>query len=118
MRYFSLLKRLATKSNHQQHKHSSILIKKKHILNFGFNSTKTHPKSTHNFHSTHAELSVLIGSDPADVLDSTLIVARFRSDGTLGLSRPCSSCWSMLQSYGVKEVIYSTNEKEWKRELL
>jgi len=40
----------------------------------------------------------------------TVIVMRFRKDGSLGIAKPCVDCHRLLDNYGVKNVYYSIND--------
>lgn len=58
--------------------------------------------------SFHAEARVLrkIGAG------GTVYVARVRKDGSVGMSRPCTSCCRMLRFRGAK-CYYTIDEGEW-----
>lgn len=56
----------------------------------------------------HSELSTLIKARRNQV--HTLVVQRFKSDGSLALAKPCASCWLAIKEFDVKYVMYSTEE--------
>jgi deoxycytidylate deaminase len=51
----------------------------------------------------HAEMNVLRWSRPGD----TLIVYRFKKDGSPTMAKPCSDCRRMIITCGIKKVTYT-----------
>ncbi len=47
---------------------------------------------------------------------STVYVARINKAGQMRMARPCEACWRKLKGWGVKEVVYTTDNEGWKRE--
>lgn len=45
-------------------------------------------------------------------------VERYAKDGSLRMARPCTRCFNLLKDYGVREIIYTTPERQWKEERL
>lgn len=76
------------------------------------NGLKTHPASRHlkpSGHicrSLHAEESALMAAIPGD----SLIVLRFRFDGSLAMAKPCADCQRAIDAAGIKRVWFS-NER-------
>lgn len=88
------------------------------ILAIGANLYKRgHPDSRNEFCSTHAEHSCLLRRRHYDG-DTNLImyVARLRSDGTAGCSKPCGNCMELCRLAGVKRIRY-TDEHGARREI-
>lgn len=56
--------------------------------------------------SSHAEARVLAKAGKG----STLIVARVRKNGTLGLAKPCPACQALIRSKEVEAVYYSVGD--------
>lgn len=112
LRFFKLAEKLAQKSDHPDHKHGAVLIRKNKILGIGFNQYKTHSKSTHDFKMIHAEFAVLLNAGLEDLTGCELYVVRKRKNGELANSRPCKSCSEMLRLLNIDKVYYSTDTKD------
>ena len=92
--------------------------KRGRILSYGENSySKTHPlmaelsKEMHGHPEKmylHAEVQALLRC--GDRKPYKLVVQRFDSEGNPKLAKPCRTCQSIIKSYGVKIVRYTTEE--------
>jgi deoxycytidylate deaminase len=96
----------------------AVLFKGGSVVNVGFNDYRYSSKFRKYYQkkgrrpTLHAEQSAILGV-PLDTLSrSSLLVVRVRSNGELGLARPCESCIKMLAAVGVKRIFYSTNDGE------
>lgn len=104
-----------------EHKHFTFIIDKNKILSFGFNQTfKTAPlasKYGYRFNSIHSELHAIMRFPyrPAELRRCTMVNLRFRSDGSLGMSKPCSKCQKLINDFNLNEVWYSTNDGVFQR---
>jgi tRNA(Arg) A34 adenosine deaminase TadA len=107
MKFLKLLKKLSTFSDHGQHKMSCVIADKNRVVTMGFNSVKTHSKSTAKFHMLHAELSAILGFSYEDLRGCTAYVFRQHRDGNFAMARPCPACEAALRQVGIKKVIYS-----------
>lgn len=56
----------------------------------------------------HGEIQALINAKGKDV--HTLLVQRFDSKGNPRLAKPCKVCELAIRDYGVKKVIYTTDQ--------
>ena len=56
----------------------------------------------------HSELEALLQSKSKDV--HSILVQRFDSGGRPKIAKPCKTCQSIIKSYGVKIVRYTTEE--------
>ena len=86
------------------------------------NSNKTNPKvvqynSVLPFDKTpflHAEMSALIKAskiiDTKDFKYCTLFIARKLNCNGYGMARPCPACREAIRQFGIKRVIYTTDE--------
>ena len=109
-RYFDLARQISKKSTHRDHHIGAVIVKKNKVVSVGFNKAKTHPKSPHNFKHIHAELDAILGV-PLELLKGAEIYTyREKKDGSLGTSKPCSSCRSMLYLAKIKRCYFSTND--------
>ena len=63
--------------------------------------------------SVHAEqaaiLRLLKDRRLNDLAGATIYVSRIGRDGCIRLSYPCSNCQRLIQSVGITEVVYTTN---------
>jgi tRNA(Arg) A34 adenosine deaminase TadA len=103
-----------------QKQHFTFITRRNKIISFGYNRIfYTHPKSFkwgHRFNDIHSELSA-INSFPyhlRELPEYNVINVRIRRlDNSLALARPCPFCTNMLQAFGVRKVLYTTNEGRW-----
>lgn len=79
------------------------------LLSVGFNRWHTHPKSDNrNFNqSLHAEHVALLRRQHFDNPKNLILyVARKRSDGIFGCSKPCNNCQQLCSIAGVSRIRY------------
>lgn len=55
----------------------------------------------------HAEIAALVRLKPTDK-PHKIFVARYRKNGTTGLSKPCAVCDAAIKHWGIKFVEYTT----------
>ncbi len=96
-------------SNHPQHKMGAVITIKNKPIAIGYNKyDKSHPCMGHK--KTHAELSAILSvRNKQRLKGATMIVFRRRKDGSLGNARPCERCQELLDSYGFKTFLYTTD---------
>ena len=100
--------RVARESDVKRHKHGAIIISKSGRLIASGSNVRLNDPSGLRF-SIHAEelaLSRAVRKAGADRAE-TIICARFNSDGTYGLSRPCPRCDKLIREAGIKEIIHT-----------
>lgn len=104
--------RQAGKSSFNRHKLGAVIVKGDRVMSTGYNSirySKELRKS--NIHAEEAAiLKLLKAKRLGDLNGSTIYVSRICPSGRLGLSKPCKDCHSLIQSVGIREVCYSTNQ--------
>ena len=120
--YFDAAKAVSLLSNHKQ-KLGCVIIYKHHIISSGYNSkSKTHKLQAEldqkHFNSDkclgpiHAEVSALLPllhkKYNTNLKRAVVYVYRERSDGSLGLAKPCSRCMEVIKSCGIKKLKYTT----------
>lgn len=97
---------------------ASCIVKKNKIISFGHNKNKTHPlqnKFTKHPEAIylHAEIDAIKNAlkrvSVEELVGSTLYIARTKKDGSEGLAKPCKGCTQAIESFGIKEVIYTSN---------
>ena len=99
--------------NRDSYKLGAIIHDGPTILTAGHNSYSTHPylKRFTEFPYKHAECACLLALGKDQSQGKTMIVVRVRKDGHIANARPCSVvCQPMIKEFGIKEVLYTTNE--------
>ncbi len=95
-------------SDHHQYKMGAVIMLKNRPIAIGYNHLKSHPCMGKK--KTHAELSAILSvRNKSRLKGATMIVFRRRKDGSLGNARPCTHCQSLLDSYGFKAFMYTTD---------
>lgn len=65
-----------------------------------------------NHGGIHAEIRALNQIWPNKSKGSTLISLRFTSGGLLASAKPCADCQTVIDSRGIKDVVYSTSKRQ------
>jgi tRNA(Arg) A34 adenosine deaminase TadA len=99
---------------------SAAIVIKNEIISIGTNKMKSHPlqaKFGRNYQAIyiHAEIDAIAKAlrrlDARRLTSATLYVARIKVDNTgkamWGLARPCSGCAGAIESFGIKQVIWT-----------
>lgn len=94
--HFNALHKAASKANHKQHKLACVLTRGGSIISVGYN--------TNYIHAEHNALNK-VWENGAE--GTVAFVVRFRSNGDLGMAKPCALCMARLMQAGVKRVHYS-----------
>ena len=92
---------------------------KKKILAKACNKTNSHPKGSGIFSTAHSEMNCLFKYLRLNnqKIRGHLYVARVSKTLRFGLARPCPDCWRLLQSVGIKQVVY-TSPEGWRKEMV
>jgi deoxycytidylate deaminase len=119
-KFFKPAAKVAEYSDHPVYKMGAVVYHKNKILGVGHNhATKTHPKMTlRGIHANiHAELSAIINVPNKSFLQhSHMVIYRENKMGGPAIARPCETCRALLRGFGIKKVVYTTNEgwaSEW-----
>lgn len=107
VKFFDTAKRLSKKSEHHKHHIGCVIVNKNTMIGFGFNRLRTHPKSTHKYKSTHAELHATLGVPCKELEGSDMYLYRQHKDGTLATAKPCEGCQEYIRKCGIKRVFYT-----------
>jgi len=96
---------------------------KGHLVATGINSYKTHPvmlQGDYREHQVylHAEASAIVRAtrllSPKELTKSSLYVVRVKKDLTgrwlEANAMPCKGCFSLIASYGIKQVEWTTDD--------
>ena len=106
LKYFELSKKLASHSDHPQHKLGAVIVQGNRIISLGFNKNTTHTRSPHPWGRLHAEVNAIIKSKE-DLVGSSIYVYRQRKDGSLARAYPCHYCLTMIKEVGISTIFYS-----------
>lgn len=105
---------------------AAAIAHKKTIISIGLNEMRTHPlqgkfKKNNDSLFLHAEIAAIANAlnhiSKEDLRNSTLYVYRVKRKSSLnhrdwidGIAQPCEGCRSAISAFGIKRVIYSTDE--------
>lgn len=100
-------------------KHAAAVVIKNKIVGVGVNSYKSHPFA--NKYSAregaiyfHAETSAIYDAlryvSKDELKKATLYVARVNKNGDDAMSKPCSGCSRCIEDFGIRNVVYTTEE--------
>jgi tRNA(Arg) A34 adenosine deaminase TadA len=124
------VRRIAIDNNgvRKRFKLAAALAHKKTIISIGTNELRTHPlqgkfRKNNDAVFLHAEIAAIANAlnhmNKDDLRDSTLYVHRVKRKSSLnqkdwidGLALPCEGCTSAIMSFGIKRVVYSTDEQD------
>jgi len=113
-KYFRAARSASLKSDHPTYKIGSVVVCKGKIIATGHNLIKKSHKLTRIFHkyqAMHSEVSALIHCRFTHNLKGAILyVFRQHKDKTNAICRPCCTCIKILQLFGIKKVIYTTDE--------
>jgi deoxycytidylate deaminase len=103
--------------------HAAAVVIKNKVVGFGVNKYKTHPFQTKYGRNEdaiylHAETSAIKDAlrtvSVEDLGRATLYVARVKKNRSHeyinGMSKPCEGCERCIADFGIKKVIYTTDE--------
>jgi tRNA(Arg) A34 adenosine deaminase TadA len=105
---------------------SAIMVYKNKIYSFGKNQKKSHPFQNDYRKNQHAILlhaetdcikNALRNLSVDDLRKCTIYIARakYLDNGKsmgIGMARPCKGCMRAIVEYGIKRVVYTTDEQE------
>jgi deoxycytidylate deaminase len=112
------LRRILNKrySDHIQHRHAAVIVKAGRVLAIGRNRNKTHPDSVlyadgeRILKTIHAELDAISRVKNKEQLKgATIYVARLGRNGHPGMSCPCKMCQQLINKYGLKRAVFTTD---------
>lgn len=92
----------SARDDHREHIIGAVGIRQDGAMVYARNGAANHPLP-----ATHAEWRLCRKLDRGSVV----YVARLRPSGEFGLARPCGTCYAMLKSTGVSQVLYTTDDQ-------
>lgn len=113
--------KVAATSKHEKWRVGSILLRGSSVIAFSPNVVRNHPWVTQgvgsSFHSEERCLRrVFYSADRAK--GTTIVVARVNKKGVQRLARPCHSCYKLLVSAGVQNIIYTLDDSGYGLEII
>ena len=99
---------------------ASCIVKGNRVISFGHNKRKTHPLQTKFAKNPeaiylHAEIDAIknaLKEVDSSLLDQcTMYIARTKKNGDEGMSKPCKGCKKAIEAFGIRRVIYTTEEE-------
>jgi len=111
--YLSVARYFATKSK-SRNTHGAVVVKGGRVLGTGFNKDRNNPRIVDPKRikmdcSFHAE-EMAIRDAGENLKGAKIYVARVNRHGHDRDSRPCPRCFTLIQSAGIKKIVY-TSEK-------
>jgi deoxycytidylate deaminase len=119
-KYISVTDSLAQLSSYR-YKIGALLLKRNNIIGTGYNQKtsniphvlyNTHPNSSRD-NSIHAEVAAILSATKNGhaINGSTMVVSGFTNGKNRPISCcPCNSCIKILQKYGIRKLVYTTND--------
>lgn len=105
----------ASKSNFKRARVGAVICKGSRILSTGVNKVDCNDSSIPNkfkrwISSIHAEadaISKLLKKHRLkDLAGSTMYITRILSNGNMDISKPCPHCRDLIESVGIKKIVY------------
>lgn len=130
LRTMKLLRRLAIDNEgvRKRFKLAAAIVNKKTIISIGLNEMRTHPlqgkfRKNNDALFLHAEIAAIANAlnhlNKEELKGSSLLIYRVKRksstnhrDWVDGLAKPCEGCMSAIVSFGIKRVLYSTDEPD------
>lgn len=102
-------------SDAEAHRVGAAIMKGKTLISVGWNSQKTHPKSTTRYQGHHAEFDCIIGNYKYELGGTSIFVVRLTPGGRLSMARPCGECLPFIRAAGISKVFYTNHNGEVER---
>jgi deoxycytidylate deaminase len=108
--------RLATKEARKslfKYRVGAVIVKSGRVVATGHNIVNCYNpmRAYPTIHAEEKAIIQLLRDNRLDMLaGAKLYVSRILHNGNTAVSRPCSHCYSLALSVGIKEIIYTTNE--------
>lgn len=112
--YVGMIRLASLIANKSKHKFrvGAVIVKGGRIVSSGCNKVG-HPSSNRIYASVHAEEqaihNLLIRNDLHTLANSVIYVSRIGADGRTRMAKPCDLCHKMIQSVGIKRIVYTTD---------
>lgn len=116
-RYLRLAANTAIRSDHSIHKMGAIVVRKGHIIGWGYNKNRSHPKSKSYEHMIHAELAALLNAGFIEgTADADLYIVRITKGGSMATSKPCNDCMDLIKEAGIRNITFVCENGTVKKE--
>lgn len=112
---FLSVARYFAKKSAARNTHGAVIVKGGRVVGTGYNRNRNHPKMVSPEHiktdcSIHAEESAIRDAG-YDVKNAVIYVARVNRHGEDRNSQPCPRCQHMIEEYGIKRIIYTSEPR-------
>jgi deoxycytidylate deaminase len=104
--FLSLAKKISKRSPHKSFTHAALIFKHGSMLSWGFNHMNEHAET-----DALARVPWISEARGATVL----VVRTTKGQNLLANSKPCEACQRALKAAGIKNVLYSTAERQIER---
>tara|TARA_R110001583_G_scaffold35701_7_gene118523 strand:- start:2387 stop:2800 length:414 start_codon:yes stop_codon:yes gene_type:complete len=117
--YVDLAKKASYQSDHS-HRHGAVLVKGARVINVSHNKIKFNSFASRfrqengEWATVHAELGSVLNVERKNTEGATVYVVRVNTTDDFRLSKPCSMCEAAMKWVGIKKVIYSTSNGDFK----
>ena len=121
LKFLTIAERVATSSLHPAFKIGAVVAQKSTLVSLSANEIKSHPlqkkMNIYRFpaddtckHFLHAEISALLKAKRLRKVLSNATVFVVRKDGhnNFAMARPCPACLRVISMFGIRTIIYST----------
>jgi deoxycytidylate deaminase len=115
----SVAQKMLKTSQHHKYKISCLIVKGGNLISVGINKDSA-PKRFYKKHrpemKLHSEVDAILGLDKSVTKGSTAYIAGCTTAGNPMISRPCTTCKSVLDYMKVRRIVYQDMRdiKEWK----
>jgi deoxycytidylate deaminase len=106
LKFFNLARKASTYSDHPDHQHGAVIVKRNRVISIGYNKYKTSPRSNHPHSHIHSELDAILKAN-INLSGCSIYIYRENKHGQPAISRPCPSCQALLKSLGITTWHYS-----------
>ena len=107
--------KVAYESRFKRARVGAVILRGSRIISSGCNRigytsllrNRNYPESVH---AEQAAIIKLLRRNSRSLIGSTMYVSRISSSGHVRLAKPCEVCMKIIESVGIRKVIYTTNE--------
>jgi deoxycytidylate deaminase len=99
--------------------HVAAIYKKKRLVSIGWNKNQTHPKNIEYKYKKnagcHAEMIACLRGRRENYTGYSIYVLRIDRNDKFNTSKPCDSCFNLLDSLNFKEIFATNSEGIFER---
>lgn len=115
--FLSLAAKVAESGN-MSYKHGAVIVKGGRVVSVGINKWRISPEMAskekeYNPNMTYHAEADAISRVSGDLSGAVIFVARINKKGLWSFSRPCNRCMKLINSAGIKKIIYTTGRENY-----